>query len=104
MLFFSSIQLSPAQLRWVAISLLAPIISIATVAAYSLQAALADPEFDFYGGSSNAAASGGFGPNQVSAILGLGIVAIGVYLVAGKPKRIVTAAMLVLTLFLHASA
>lgn len=99
-LFFSSIQLSPSQLRWVAVSLLAPIVSIATVAAYSLQAALADPEFDFYGGSSNAAASGGFGPNQVSAILGLGLVAIGVYLVAGKNKRIVTGAMFVLTLFL----
>ncbi len=99
-LFFSSIRMTPSQLRWVAVSLLAPIISIATVAARSLQAALEDPDFDFYGGSSNAAASGGFGPNQVSAILGLGLVAIMVYLIAAKNKRIVTGTMFVLALVL----
>ena len=99
-IFFSSVRLTPAEFRWVAISLLAPIISIATVAAQSLEQALADPDFEFYGGSSNAATSGGFGPNQVSAILGLGMVAIFLYLVAGKPKRVVTGTMLVLFLFL----
>ncbi|HWZ85063.1 MAG TPA: O-antigen ligase family protein [Thermoanaerobaculia bacterium] len=99
-LFFSSIRLTPAQMRWVAVSVLAPIVSIATVAAVSLQAALEDPDFAFYGGSSNAATSGGFGPNQVSAILGLGIVAILVYFIAGKMNGVLTGAMLLLTLFL----
>ena len=37
-----------------------------------------------YGGGSNFAASGGFGPNQVSAILGLGIVLTGYSLLVGK--------------------
>ena len=100
MLFFSSIRLSPAQMRWLATSLLAPIVGIAAIAAYSLQTALQDPEFDFYGGSSNATTSGGFGPNQVSAILGLGLVAIVVYLILGRAKRVVTGTMLLLMLFL----
>jgi hypothetical protein len=99
-LFFSSVRFNPAQFRWIAICLLAPTVSIATVAAKSLEQALADPEFEFYGGSSNAATSGGFGPNQVSAILGLGMVAIFLYLIAGKPKRFTTLTMLVVFLFL----
>ena len=37
-----------------------------------------------YGGGSNFVASGGFGPNQVSAILGLGIVLIGYSLLTGR--------------------
>ena len=100
MLFFSSIRLSPAQMRWLATSLLAPIVGIAAIAAYSLQAALQDPDFEFYGGSSNATTSGGFGPNQVSAILGLGIVAILVYLIVAKASRVLSGAMLFLTLLL----
>ena len=59
-----------------------------------------DPEFEFGGGASNSATSGGFGPNQVSAILGLGLVAIVVYLIVGRAKRVVTGTMLLLTLFL----
>ncbi|WP_294950902.1 O-antigen ligase family protein [Sulfurovum sp.] len=37
-----------------------------------------------YGGGSNFAASGGFGPNQVAAILGLGMVLIGYALLTGR--------------------
>lgn len=99
-IYFSSLRLTPAQMRWLTVCLLAPIVSIATFAAYNLQAILrsfADIEF---GGSSNAAASGGFGPNQVAAILGLGIVATAVYLMLGKTNLIMTGAMLALMLFL----
>jgi hypothetical protein len=99
-LFFSSIRLTPAQLRWLMTALLAPIVSVATVAAYSLSQALSDPDFEFYGGSSNAITSGGFGANQVSAILGLGILAVFLYLLAGKANRITVGVMLVLILFL----
>ena len=99
-LYFSSIRLSPGQLRWLAVCLLAPTISIATVAAYSLQAALQDPDFDFYGGTSNFATSGHFGPNQVSAALGLGLVAILIYFIAGKMNRALAGSMLLLTVFL----
>ena len=99
-MFFSSVRLTPAQLQWVMISVLAPIMAIATVAAYSLQQALEDPEFAFYGGASNSATSGGFGPNQVSAALGLGILAVIVYLMLGAKKRPVAVAMFLIILFL----
>lgn len=99
-LFFSSVRLSVAQMRWLWTSLLAPIISVATLAAQSLAQALGDPEFEFYGGSSNATASGGFGPNQVSAILGLGIVAVCLYLISGRSRRSALIAMLALMVFL----
>lgn len=98
-LFFSAIALTAAQMRWVAVSLLAPVFGIAVAAAYNLQQALEDPEFGFAGGSSNAVSSGGFGPNQVSAALGLGMVAILIYILL-KPPRVVTAIMLAMVLFL----
>jgi len=99
-MFFASIRLTPAQLRWVMISVLGPTVAVATVAAYSLQQALEDPEFAFYGGASNSATSGGFGPNQVSAALGLGILAVIVYLILGVKKRLVIGTMFVIILFL----
>jgi O-antigen ligase len=99
-MFFSSVRLTPAQLRWVMVSVLAPTVAIATVAAQSLQKALEDPDFGFYGGASNSATSGGFGPNQVSAALGLGILAVIVYLMLGVKKRLVIAAMFAVILFL----
>jgi hypothetical protein len=98
-MFFSSVRFSPVQFRWILVCLIAPIVTVATLAARSLEQALEDPDFEFYGGSSNAATSGGFGPNQVSAILGLGMAAIFLYLIAGKTKRGVTGTMLVLFLF-----
>ncbi len=99
-MFFASVRLTPSQLRWVMISVLAPVMAIATVAAYSLQLVLQDPEFAFYGGASNSATSGGFGPNQVSAALGLGILAVIAYLMLGVKKRPVVGAMFLIILFL----
>ncbi len=87
-------------MRWIAVSLLSPIFGIAVVAAQNLQEALEDPGFGFVGGSSNAVSSGGFGPNQVSAALGLGMVAILVYLILRPTLKVVTAAMLAMMLFL----
>ncbi len=71
LLFFSSLRLRPRELRWIYACLLAPIVSIATIATVNLRKL--DP--DDFANQSNRIASGGFGPNQVSAILGLGILA-----------------------------
>jgi O-antigen ligase len=68
-LFFSQSRLSWKQMGTIAWSVILPTISIATVTATN--AAAAQPS-DF-GGESNFITSGGFGPNQVSAALGLGI-------------------------------
>lgn len=99
-LFFSSVRFSPAQMRWVTVSLLAPIFAIAAFAAFNLQTALKDADVDFGGGASNATASGGFGANQVSAVLGLGIVAVVVYLILGNLSWISVGVQMALLLFL----
>jgi hypothetical protein len=70
--FFKPIRLSPAQLQSVLLVLLAPIIGAAAICYNSTFGA---DEITF-GASSNMAASGGFGPNQVSAVLGFGILTI----------------------------
>lgn len=66
--FFFNLKLSPTQLQRLFIVLMAPIISIATVAFYSM---VTRDRLVFYE-SSMLSTSGGFGPNQVSTILGLG--------------------------------
>jgi hypothetical protein len=66
--FFSTVQLSTKDLRLLFLALVGPAISIATVAATGT---FATADITFYD-ASNLAASGGFGPNQVSAALGLG--------------------------------
>lgn len=65
--FFSHVKLSTAQLQRLFLAVLGPIISVATIALSNVSSS----DIGF-GTSSNVAASGGFGPNQVSSILGLG--------------------------------
>jgi O-antigen ligase len=67
-LFFSHVKLSTAQVHRLFRMLLAPSVGIASVAALSMVTA-ADLHF---GGKSNLTTSGGFGPNQVSSVLGMG--------------------------------
>jgi len=67
--FFSYIKLNQLQLRRVFLSLIIPIV---TVACATLLFTIANPDIEF-NTESNAATSGGFGPNQVSSILGLGV-------------------------------
>ena len=68
-LFFSQVRTTPAALRSVLFAMLGPIVSVATVAAVSTVRAGGTIAFR---NSSNFVTSGGFGPNQVSALLGLG--------------------------------
>lgn len=64
--FFSHLKLSTVQLQRLFLAVLGPVISIATIAL--LRVETSDIGF---GTSSNSQASGGFGPNQVSSMLGL---------------------------------
>jgi O-antigen ligase len=68
-LFFSNVRLSAAQVRQTFFSLIGPVIGIASIAYFSTITAV-DLEFN---GQSNSVTSGGFGPNQVSAMLGLAL-------------------------------
>lgn len=69
--FFSQLSLSREDLLRIFISLIGPIIGVAAVAFFGIATA---EELVFTAESSHAA-SGGFGPNQVSSILGLGALA-----------------------------
>jgi O-antigen ligase len=68
-LYFSNVRLTESDLRTTLLALIAPVISIGTLAYYSTATAV-DLEFV---GESNSVTSGGFGPNQVSAMLGLAL-------------------------------
>jgi O-antigen ligase len=67
-LFFSSVRSAAFDLEWLVLSLLAPILGVLAICAYST---LSAGQIAFYA-ESNFVTSGGFGPNQVSAVLGLG--------------------------------
>jgi O-antigen ligase len=66
--FFSHLRLTTGQLRLLLLAAVAPLIGVATRA---LAGTLAISELKFMDGSMRAT-SGGFGPNQVSALLGFG--------------------------------
>lgn len=67
-LFFSSVHAAAVDLELVVLSLLAPAVGVLAICSYSTLTAGA---IRFYA-ESNYVTSGGFGPNQVSALLGLG--------------------------------
>ena len=67
--FFSNVRLDQKQLQYLLIAVIAPTISIASIAVHGI---ITTPNI-VWTGASNWATSGGFGPNQVSASLGLGL-------------------------------
>lgn len=80
--FFSNIRLTRSQFLQILIILVAP---IGTAASYALLRTLSTEQIQWVDDSMSAT-SGGFGPNQVSTIMGLGIVAIWLLLLLGKNK------------------
>jgi len=89
-LFFASVPLSVQELRNTLICLIGPVTGIAILGVQMLQ----EKNINFNADVSNAAASGGYGPNQVAAALGLGMLAVLVYLTLGVPSKLMLAAML----------
>lgn len=68
--FGAQLYLNPTAIRQILISLVGPVLGIASIAVFGLATA----ETISFTGESNFATSGGFGPNQVSAMLGLGVI------------------------------
>ena len=95
-LFFSSLRFTRDEMRWIYVSLVAPVVSIAYAGVLYFQTHTPTE----FGTGSNALTSGGFGPNQVSAAIGLGILVVFFYLVLGTPNVATTAAFGLLALFL----
>jgi hypothetical protein len=67
-LFFSSVRADSLDLEMTVFALLAPIVGVLAICSYSTVRA----SYIYFEAESNFATSGGFGPNQVSAMLGLG--------------------------------
>lgn len=85
--FFSHLKLSTIQLQRLFLALMGPIIAVGTIALTGV----ASSDISF-GTTSNNSASGGFGPNQVSSILGLGALLAFLFFVlsnrAGQNKNV----------------
>lgn len=68
-IFFSSVQLTVNELRATFVAAIGPIIAVSTMVFVKT----GDLASVVFGNGSNSSTSGGFGPNQVSAVLGLGL-------------------------------
>ena len=99
-LFFCSLRLTRGEMRWLYVCLIAPAVSIAYAGVVAFQR-YAPTEF---GTGSNPLTSGGFGPNQVSAALGLGVLFAFLYLVVGAGNMVATGAFVLISLFLFRQA
>ncbi|MEP7338515.1 MAG: O-antigen ligase family protein [Acidobacteriota bacterium] len=80
--YFSQVKLEMAQLHRVLLFIIAPVVCMGTVVLANI---LNASNIIFQRGS-NVMASGGFGPNQVSAMFGLGILASLLYLLLNKKR------------------
>jgi hypothetical protein len=80
--FFSNVRMDNGELKKLLLALILPITGVSTIV---LTSTLTNPDIRFED-ESNFATSGGYGPNQVSAVLGLGAVACFLYLLAGSEK------------------
>jgi hypothetical protein len=82
--FFSELKLTVTQIQRIFLIATGPIIGIATITVFGIYTA---EEISFTGGS-NLVSSGGFGPNQVSAALGLGALVALMFVVLGKTNSV----------------
>ncbi len=96
--FFSSLKLSTGQLQRVFLGLIGPVTGVATLTLFARVTA-ANIEFT---SESNKITSGGFAPNQVSAVLGLGAFLALMLVLSGKLRQ--RFLMFVVTLFLAAQS
>jgi hypothetical protein len=82
--FLSQLKLSTVQLQRLLLAILGPTVAVSTIAIFGV-ASSSDLSF---GAHSNTTTSGGFGPNQVSSILGLGaLVAFLFYILSNRVSQ-----------------
>ena len=97
--FFSRCPLDRRQTLWVLFALFVPVVSLGAV---TLQGTVAAQQQDalVFTNESNFITSGGFGPNQVSSVLGLGIVLAFLLTMLDHPKSRLRPLFVALLLFL----
>lgn len=94
--FFSQFKLSVAQIQRTFLIVVGPLVGIASIAFFSVYTA----EKIRFTANSNFITSGGFGPNQVSAALGLGALFALMFIVVGNTNRSLKLFMLCSMLFM----
>lgn len=94
--FFSQLKLSVEEIQRICLIAVGPLIGIASIAFFAVYTT----EKIRFTGNSNFVTSGGFGPNQVSAALGLGAVFALLFLVLGKTSRGLKLFMLAAMIFM----
>lgn len=90
--FFSNLRFSPAQRRTLLVMMIAPIVGLSAIVLFGIATT---PDIQF-GSSSNKVLSGGYGPNQVSAVFGFGAVLAFWYLIDEQAPRPLRGLMLAL--------
>jgi O-antigen ligase len=98
--FFSRVKFPSEQLQRLLVILLGPIAGVVSIAVMNTLEASSIT----FGRGSNFITSGGFGPNQVSAILGLGVLASSYYLLDDKVKKPIRAMMFIALLVFAAQS
>lgn len=88
--FFSHVRMAMPQLQRLFITFIAPLISIVTL----IMTGIISTKQLVFTGESNFTTSGGFGPNQVSAVLGLGGLFALLYVLKGRVKAAERAVMI----------
>ncbi len=88
--FFTHLKLTISQLLWLFVSLLAPAFGIAAISIFSTFTSKLS-----FSSESNFATSGGFGPNQVSAALGLGAMMAALYLMLKGSRKLSERALMI---------
>jgi hypothetical protein len=99
-LFFSDLRLDAEQVQRLRLALLGPVIGIAAIAMFVM---LTNPDLVFTGESNNAT-SGGYGPNQVSAALGLGAMLLVFFVMEARAGRALRVALFALMVVLAAQS
>jgi O-antigen ligase/polysaccharide polymerase Wzy-like membrane protein len=87
--FFSQLKLTPEQTYRTFLSVIGPTVGLAAVTLFST---VTNPNIVF-NGESNLDTSGGFGPNQVSGALGLGVLMAFLYIMNGRETLKIRALM-----------
>ncbi len=97
----SNLTVRAEQFEKLMVALIAPVTAIATLAARSI---LVSSYRSWGASASNFLASAGYGPNQVSAALGLGLVAVWLLLVYGRYRGLAVLSLMALGLWFLAQA
>jgi len=91
--FFSHLRLSMAHIQRLLLAIIGPVVGITSIAVFTTLTA--DSLITFAESEASFVTSGGFGPNQVSSVLGLGALLASIYFLIERKSQIIRVLMFV---------